>query len=336
MGKRITFSSIAVFVLILVFTSPAYSYNQRLVLGVSTGSAVPQIPPTTEGPGLILPDSPFFFLDEIKQAVRLFFAFTPEAKAQVHTAIAGERLAELRFMLARQNQNGIQIDLQGISDNLRIAASDLTMAQLSGRNVSAIAQEINDNIKRKQEVLDILESQSSGELKAQVEAVQTSLFDSKIKVENALPQSQISTEITYDLNRQIQERVTNASNSANELTVGLDELNKEASDAAKEALKNREEVLNKAIEEKNGALKRVDETLLEQEKAKQKKLLEVQGQAAERAKEAVEKAQEAAIEFEQTQQEVDKIEQQTVGGNTSHNSSGGESNSSPENSGGKD
>ncbi len=303
---------LALVILVGVFPKPVFAY-QRLILGATTQAVNPQIPPTTEGPGLILPDSPFFFLDNLKQAVRLFLAFTPEAKAKAHVAIAGERLAELRFMLARQNESGIETDLKGISENLKQAVNDVTTAQLSGRNVSVLAKEVNDDIKGKQDTLDILESQAQGELKAWVLGTQTSLLEAKVKVEDALPQADLENEIRDDLNRQIEGQVKKASESAIELRDALNVLTKQATEAAQKSLKNREEALKRAINAKNDILQRTEKKLLEQEKAKQEGLLKIQGQAAEQARVAIAKAQEAALNFQKSLNEINKIQNQSVG-----------------------
>jgi len=308
MTKKIAVYPLLFLFLSLIFSRSVYAHHRQQVLGDSTSSATPQIPPTVEGPGLILPDSPFFFLDELKQATRLFFAFTPEAKAKIHTAVAGERLAELRLMLLKNNSDAVKTDLNGVSANLGKAADNIVQAQLTGRNIKDLAKIVNDDIKRKQEVLDILEKESDGELKALVTSVQSSILESKVKVEDSLPEDELKNEIRGDLNRQIEKRVHEASNSARELLQGLDELRREASESALRSLKNREGALKKAIEDKNEALAKVEEKLLENERKKQDKLLEVQEKVAGEAREAVKKAQEAALKFQKAQQAVTNIQ----------------------------
>lgn len=307
MVKRISIFPLAFLVLILVFPKLVYSHHQAQVLGVSTSSAIPQIPPTAEGPGLILPDSPFFFLDEIKQNIRLLLAFTPQERAKVHGAIAGERLAELRLMLARQNNNGIETDLKGVAENLQKASEDLETAQLMGKDVLQLAQLINENIKSKQDTLDVLEDQSAGELHAMVLGAQTSILKSKLRVEDSLPKTQIENEIRDDLYRQLAKKVKYASSSSYELMLQIEELRRQASEAAKRSLKNREDALKKAIEKKNDVLKKQYEKLLELEKKKQEKLLHLQDKAALQAGETVRKAQEAAFNYQKLQQEVNKL-----------------------------
>lgn len=338
-GKIIVRTSLGILVLLFliwVVSQPVYARHRR-VLGVSTESASPQIPPTAEGPGLILPDSPFFFLDQIKQTTRLFFAFNPEAKAKIHNAVAGERLAELRIMLARQNSNGIETALEGVSKNLQEAADNLTNAQLSGVDIAESAREINNDIKRRQESLDVLESQTDGELKLRVLTVQASILQSKIKVEDGLPDDELEKEIHDDLNREIKRRVHDATDSARELEDGLDELEKEASEAAHKSLERREEALKKAIEKRNEALKKKQEKLLEFEKKKREKLIEAQKKSSEHAKQAIEKAKEAAEKFQEAQNKIDEISEESSNGSSDTSGTSGNSNtSSGSNSGGED
>jgi len=333
MTKKIAVYPLLFLFLSLIFSKSVYSHHRQQVLGDFTNpSATPQIPPTAEGPGLILPDSPLFFLDELKQNIRLFFAFSPEDKAKIHTAIAGERLAELRFMLLKNNQDGIATDIRGISSNLKKTADDISQAQLTGRNISQLAKEINASIKRKQETLDILETESAGELKALVVNAQSSILESKVKVEDSLSENELKNEIKDDLNRQIEKRVHEASDSARGLFQGLEELKREASESALRSLKKREDALKKAIEEKNEALAKVAEKLLENERKRQDKLLEVHEKIAGEAREAVKKAQEAAAGFQKAQDALERIQQQSVGGNSG--TSGGGSSQSSRSSGG--
>ncbi|RJQ37277.1 hypothetical protein C4559_03850 [Candidatus Microgenomates bacterium] len=297
--------------LVLVQPVDAVSKRRARVLGASTSSSI-QMPATPEGPGLILPDSPLFFLDNLKQNTRLLFAITSEEKAKVHASIAGERLAELRFMLAKNNKEAIRTAIQGVSDNLVKAAENVAQMQFSGKDASLLAKEVNQEIKTKQDAMDILESKADGELKLQVAAAQESLMDAKVRVEDSLPAHELAKEIQEDLNREAQRDAIDASTSAQELRDDLEELTIEASSAAKNSLKNRELVLRKAIEEKNEALQKVEERKFELEKRKQEKILELNGKAAQEIREIVEKAKKAAEVFQNTQEKITAVKNQTA------------------------
>jgi len=304
--RRILPFFFAILLFILVSNRPVLAHHQA-VLGVSTSSALPQLPPTAEGPGLILPDSPFFFLDQLKQNVRLALAFTPEERAKIRAQIAGERLAELRFMLARNNRSAAAVALAGVSENIRASATELSQAQFRGRDVKKLAKELNEGIKAKQKVLDSFEKNSAGAIKIQAEQAQEDIFESKVEVEDSLPAADLENEIRDDLARKIERKVALASDSARLLRRDLTELSKEASESARKSLKRREEALKKAIEKADETDRKVQEKLLGDEKKKQQVLFEAQRKATAQAQDALIRAQTAATEFKKAQQVVNEI-----------------------------
>src|SRR3972149_2086130 len=236
---------------VVVLSSNSVSANhQEDVLGVASAATL-SIPPTSDGPGLILPDSPLFFLDRIKQGFRLLLAFTPEQKAKIHNGVAGERLAELQLMLAKNNVPGIRTALQGVSDNLKGASEDLVNAKLTGRSISLLAKEINDSIKEKQKVLSGLENEANGEIKAQVVAAKEALKLAKVKAEENLPEDLLMNEIIDDLNQEISDNLNNATNSAKGINRAIEVLTRLASEAAVKNQPARQTALQHAIDVKS-------------------------------------------------------------------------------------
>lgn len=243
--------SVSLTAVIAVLASNSVSANhQEDVLGIASTPTL-SIPPTSDGPGLILPDSPFFFLDRIKQQVRLALAFTPEEKAKIHNAVAGERLAELQIMLAKDNVPGIRTALQGVSDNLKDASKDLDDAKLTGRSISLLAKEINDSIKEKQKSLSVLQEEASGEIKTQVQAAKESMKASKVKAEDYLPADLLINEMEDDLNSEIGDNVDKAKLSAAGINRAIDVLTRLASEAAQKNQPARQNALMHAIDVKN-------------------------------------------------------------------------------------
>lgn len=229
------------YVVSVLSSAPALASHQEDVLGIASETTL-SIPPTTEGPGLVLPNSPLFFLDRIKQEFRLLLAFTPEQKAKIHNAVAGERLAELQLMLAKNNVSGIRIALQGVSDNSREAAKDLSNAKLTGRNINLLTKEINDSIKEKQRALSALELQATGEIRAQVRAAREALKIAKVSIEENLPEDLMANETIDDLNQQIADSISSASLSAAEINRAVGVLTKISSNAAN--VSNQSELTN--------------------------------------------------------------------------------------------
>lgn len=218
------------FIIFLLFAPTLVVANhQASVLGAKAPFQQLTIPSTIEGPGIVLPDSPFFFLDEIKQGIRLSLSFTPEEKAKVYKSIAGERFAELRYMLTRNNKEGIGKDLESIAYNLQRASEEVANAQYDGKDVKKLAKIINDDIKSKQDVLDNLAKLATGRTKTQVLGVSTSLFEAKTTVEHALGHADFQNEIRDDLRKIIQqntEEYITASQKAQQAAVTLEQLTK--------------------------------------------------------------------------------------------------------------
>ena len=274
--------------------------------------AGPQIPPIAEGPGFILPDSPLFFLDKIKQEMRLLLAFTPQNRAKIYSAIAGERLAELRFMLARNNKNGIETDLKGITENLENAANSLSDARFRGENVELLSENINNDIKRKQDSLDILLSQATGELKTMVLGVQTSVFQSKAKVVSGLPSQQLENETKDDLMKQIETKIKYSFDSSSDVLNKIETLRKQASESSAKAIMMREDEVKAAGIFKNSALIKEKQARLELEKKRQEKILA----AYKKLSDAAKKAKEATAAYQNAQQELKQLLNQSTGPST--------------------
>lgn len=286
------------------------AHHKAQVLGDATASSQLIFPPVTSGQGLILPDSPLFFLDQFSQQVKLLLAFSSEQKAKVRAQIAGERLAELRIMLERQSPEGINVALSQLTKEVGFAAKDLSGAAAQGANVKVLAKQINEDIKFQRKLLNLVAHQTSGVLRNQLKTARQSLKEAKVEVEDELPEDELENEIEEGLTDEVENEVEEASESAKMLERALNELQIETSKSRAKALERREEAIKKAIEKRDEVLRKVEEKLLEAEKKKQEKLLEIQEKAAEKAREAVQKAQEAARGFETVRDEINKITNQ--------------------------
>lgn len=196
-----------VFILLLAAIQPVSAYYREAVLGASTeDTSSLSMSPTTNGPGLIMPDSPLYALDHLKQNIRLFFAITPEAKAKIYADVAGERLAEMRYMLAKNDQDSARVALLGMTASLKNASKELAKADLDGKDTKALAKTLNDDIKSKQVVLDELAVVVSGETKTYVLGASASLFETKMKVEDSLDSADFQNELRDDLKRLIHQK----------------------------------------------------------------------------------------------------------------------------------
>lgn len=314
---------IIIITFIVIFAAKSvFSHHQKQVLGDVAIASELVLPPVTSGAGFILPDSPLFFLDKMFQQIRLVLAFTPERRAKTHSQIAGERLAELRIMLARNDSDGISTALSDLSQEVSQMSTALSDAAADGRDVSLLAREFNETIKTQRKILGILKDQTEGVLKLQLKTARETLKTAKIEIEDELEEDELENEIEEDLNDEIEEELEEASGSAKRLEHAIDVLSKLASRAAEKQQIRREEALRHAIEVKDEALRKQEEKLQENEEKKHKKLLEAQAKVHEKAREAIKKAQEATEELKDAQRAVREAKREAH-----ENSSSGSSNS---------
>lgn len=340
MERRFAFLAVIVVSVVFVFVSvlpkQALSHHQTRVLGDSTVSSQVNFPPVTSGAGFFLPDSPLFFLDKTFQQIRLFLAFTPERRAKIHNLIAGERLAELRIMLARNNPDGIAIALSNLTKEATQMSTNLSDAAANGRDVRLLARELNETIKAQRKILDILEDQTDGVLKLQLKTARKVLKTAKVEIEDELLEDELENEIEENLNDEIEEELEEASGSAKRLQHAIDVLSKHASEAAVKQQRRREEALRHAIEVKDEALRKQEERLLKEERKKQEKLLKAHERAAKEAHKALKEVHRAAHNVEEAHETVLEIRSEKVrenSGSGGHSGSSGSSGSGSDSSG---
>lgn len=111
-----------------------------LVFGQTATTSLPN-------PGLT-PDSPFYFLNRVSEALQELFAFSPEAKARLQLEFAAERIAEIKAMIEARGATtpGIDTAKTILNENLAKASKVVTSEKASGRDVSELAKEVSERI----------------------------------------------------------------------------------------------------------------------------------------------------------------------------------------------
>lgn len=303
--------------IVLVAPQVAFSNHRSFVLGSSTDSSQLVFPTISSGPGFFLPDSPLFFLDKWFQTLRLTFAFSHERKAVIRSQIAGERLAELRVMLAQNDANGIGTALSELTKEADQTANNLSQAAAQGRDVKDLARQLNETIKTQRKILSNLASQARGTLKLQLKAAREALHEAKIEIEDELPEDELENEIEDELEEDINDAADETEDTATGIEHAIDVLSKLASEAAVRNQERRVEALTHAIEVKNDALHRQQERLLKEQK-----------DAAIDARDALEDAQNALNRLERARDESREINSQSESGEAGSGSSTGSGSSS--------
>lgn len=204
--------------LLTLSTVSVVAYRDSQVLGASTKIAEVVFPPITAGPGHILPDSPLYPLDKLYQAFRLGLVFSPENRAQLHTQIAAERLAELRVEASRNDQVAADTALIELEHESMAAANDIRDAAAQGKDVKQLARDIHQSLADYRTILNAVIAQVPDSAFSQkLVASAGVLRNARIISEDALPEEDIDHEIAASVDAQVDEAVLGIATSTKTL-----------------------------------------------------------------------------------------------------------------------
>lgn len=302
MGKKLTVFLILVSLFFLVVIPSS------LLIGRAFAQDSPLFPGVSAGPGLFLPNSPFYILDKLFQEVKLAASLSPEKRALVRTQIIGERMAELRVMHARGDNGGVDTALSEISKEARKLSKDLREEALSGKDLSKTAKSINDSLRLNRLALFQASQNLDEELSLKLESINKTLLVAKVDVEEFLGPADLEDALQNDLNDELETAVLGVSTKAEEIQGKIDKLQIKANEAAEketnkaklEEQKEAKKALSKEIKEKNKKLRE-----------ERKKLFEERKKKLEETREAFKKAREAFLKLKQSQKAEDELRQNT-------------------------
>lgn len=231
MGKFI-FALGVVFVIIFVAALPVQARHGRVLGSQADNSRVDLA--TTQGPGLLLPSSPLYFIDIWRDNLSLFLSsFDKEAKAKLHLKIAGERITEVKIMLEGKDVNarGLDIALANITENVTGAAQALKDQKNKGKNVEKLALELNEIIGAQKESLRIIARAYDDKISFKVKAVERAVEEEEIKIEDQMVADLLDNELKKELEVAYDEAIKEAE-AISDKVAGLEKkLNKQTSQA---------------------------------------------------------------------------------------------------------
>ena len=101
------------------------------------------------------PESAFYFVDKLDEALREFFTFNPDAKAHLQIDFAAERIAEIKIILETKgvNAKGLEVAQSRLQEHLGNAAEIVVKQKNKGKNVSELAKSISDDFDANKEAL---------------------------------------------------------------------------------------------------------------------------------------------------------------------------------------
>lgn len=205
-------------------------------------------------PGLV-PGNPFYFLDRIGESLREFFTFNPEGKARLQLVFAAERISEIKIILETKGVDapGLDVAKARLQVNIERASGIVESEKSRGRDVKALAQDLDDEFSGHQNALhdifheqkDILKAQER-ELKDQIKAAR------KAGDEEQLKALKVQLQEVKDERRELELKKDEMENELDEQEERLEkevEMKIKAEKAIQEAEKEKLEFLAEADEE---------------------------------------------------------------------------------------
>ncbi len=235
-------------VFLFLFTTPALAHNRGLVLGAKTQNPVP---PLSAGPGILLPDSPFWELDVLRDQLKLFLTVKPQERAMLEMRLVGERLAELKILLAQTNPQRVDKALDNLVGHVASARGILQSEKAKGEDVSLLAHDLNQALNQEQEFLDALAATSRPREQFLLRHAQVQVTEDEILVENELGLKEKEDETLKELTEGTRDEI----NEASQATRRAQELNRQLGEKTSPTLEKilgvQAESLDKASEEVN-------------------------------------------------------------------------------------
>lgn len=104
----------------------------------------------------LTPESPFYFLDRFGETLRQFFTFNPEAKARLQIEFSGERISEIKLMIEEKGPEakGIAVAQSLLLANVAKAAEIVQEEKTAGKDVTALANNLDDEFDAREKLLD--------------------------------------------------------------------------------------------------------------------------------------------------------------------------------------
>lgn len=102
----------------------------------------------------ITPDSNFYFLKKITENVQEFFTFNSEAKAKLQTTFINERINEIKSILNKENNVGLEEVKERLQKNLKKASDIVNNQKDKGNDVSNLAKELDSQLEKSNQILE--------------------------------------------------------------------------------------------------------------------------------------------------------------------------------------
>lgn len=236
--KKVFLSAAVIIVALLVFTD-SFVFAQNQFVLPSAG---------------LTPESPFYFLDRLGETLRTFFTFNPEGKARLQIAFAAERVAEIKIILEAKGieAKGLEVAQSHLQAHLANAATILADQKSKGKDVSALARELDDDFEGPKSALEKTFKEQERALEVQERELKQKILEARRRGDTAQVETLVqqlaevkAQKELLDLKEEEAEKVFEREEERIEEEM---EAKEEAEKAILEAEREKQEVLDEAAE----------------------------------------------------------------------------------------
>ena len=191
-------------------------------------------------PGLP-PDHPLFVFQDVFEKMQLFFAFSPESKANIHLQFAEKRLAELNLSIHENKTDLIPILGEKYEQEVNETENEVNSTISSGKNITELAEHVAEETFKHRLVLERVLAKAPEKARGHIEhAINASSNGHENAVENILEHGNITglVNITFTVGNQTYTQTFNVTSKENKTHIEKEnEHNETCEDCENETIK---------------------------------------------------------------------------------------------------
>ena len=268
----------------------------------------------------LTPESAFYFVDKIGEALREFFTFNPEGKAHLQIDFAAERIAEIKIILETKgvNAKGLEVAQSRLQANIAKAAGIVEGEKSKGKDVSELAKNISEDFDANKEALKQALKDQEHSLEAKEDELKAKIREAR-QVGDATQVEALVKELgeikaqkeLLELKEEEQEEALEQEEEKIEREMDKKE---DAEKAIKEAEEEKQEVLDEAAEDEVSVpaevFEKFDRLLAQAKELFAKENYVGAKQLAKQAEDALEEVEDAIEDLKKAKEEKEELKEE--------------------------
>lgn len=268
----------------------------------------------------LTPESAFYFVDKIGEALREFFTFNPDAKAHLQIDFAAERIAEIKIILETKgvNAKGLEVAQSRLQANIAKAAGIVEGEKSKGKDVSELAKSVSEDFDANKEALKQAFKDQERSLEAKEDELKAKIREARQAGDTAQVEALVkelgeikAQKELLELKKEEQEEALEQEEEKIEREM---EKKEDAEKAIKEAEEERQEVLDEAAEDEMSipaeAFEKFDRLLAQAKELFAKENYVGAKQLAKQAEKSLDKVEEAIEDLDEAKEEEEELKEE--------------------------